>query len=125
MYKHKLPREPLCPLDIGMDIFGGKWKSKVICVLAAHGGSMRYSALRNELGTVTDTVLSGALKEMQSYGIVDRTQHCAIPPRVEYSLTEKGTSVLPVLKSICSWSKNHSKNLLDTILPSCKDCGSC
>lgn len=123
MYKHKLPKEVLCPLDYGTEIIGGKWKPKVICILAAHGGNMRYSAIRHELGNITDTVLSGALREMLTCGIVERTQHCAIPPRVEYSLTEKGASVLPILKSICSWSRKHSQKILDTILSPCKECG--
>lgn len=123
MYKHKLPKETLCPMDYGTELMGGKWKPKVICILAAHGGSMRYSAIRGELGNITDTVLSGALKEMLNCGLVERIQHCVIPPRVEYSLTEKGASVIPVLKIICGWSKRHSQKIMDAVFAPCKQCG--
>ena len=74
-----------------MEIFGGKWKSRIICVLAEKG-FLRYSSLRKEMANITDAVLASTLKELISNDIVERKQYNEIPPRVEYSLTKKGAS---------------------------------
>lgn len=103
MYKRKLEKDIRCPLEYGLEIFGGKWKSRIICVLAAKD-VMRYSELRTEMGNITDAVLAASLKELIADGIVRRRSYDEIPPRVEYSLTEKGQSVVPILQSICRWS---------------------
>lgn len=96
MYKPKLEKNIRCPLEYGLDVFGGKWKSRIICVLADKK-VLRYSSLRKEMINITDAVLASALKELISDGIIDRHQYDEIPPRVEYSLTEKGKSVVPIL----------------------------
>ena len=96
MYEPKLEKDIRCPLEYGLDVFGGKWKSRIICVLADKK-VLRYSSLRKEMINITDAVLASALKELISDGIIDRHQYGEIPPRVEYSLTEKGKSVVPIL----------------------------
>ena len=122
MYVHKIEKEILCPLEYGLDIFGGKWKSRIICVVAAKG-VMRYSAIRKELTNITDAVLASMLKELIEDGILEREQFNTIPPRVEYSLTEKGESVLPILQGICKWSKKHSNRKITKKLTPCITCG--
>ena len=96
MYKPKMEKDIRCSLEYGMDLFGGKWKSRIICMLGLNG-TMRYGELKRELESVTDTVLAATLKEMISDDLVKRTQYDEIPPRVEYSLTEVGMSIIPVL----------------------------
>ena len=86
-HKRKLEKDIRCPLEYGLDVFGGKWKSRIICVLAAQR-TLRYSELRSEMANVSDAVLSAALKELMADGIVARESFDEIPPRVEYSLTE-------------------------------------
>ncbi len=103
MYQRKLEKDIRCPLEYGLEIFGGKWKSRIICVLAAKE-VLRYSELRREMGNITDAVLASTLKELIADDIVSRTSYDEIPPRVEYALTEKGASVVPILQSICHWS---------------------
>ena len=103
MYQSKLEKDTRCPLEYGLEMFGGKWKSRIICVLAKRK-VMRYSALRKEMGNITDAVLSSNLKELIADKMVLRKQYDEIPPRVEYSLTKKGESVLPILISISQWS---------------------
>lgn len=121
MYEPKTEKDLKCPLEYGLDIFGGKWKSRIVCVLATYE-KMRYKDLRNELSNITDAVLSSMLKGMVADGIVLREQYNEIPPRVEYSLTDKGLSVLPILKSICFWSAKYiDKTKLDVAAP-CKNC---
>lgn len=121
MYERKTEKEILCPLEYGLDIFGGKWKSRIVCVLASNG-TLRYNALRRELGNITDAVLAGMLKEMMADDIVVRKQYEEIPPRVEYSLTEKGFSVLPILQSICLWSRKYSLAEMENTPPACRTC---
>ncbi|MCC9295128.1 helix-turn-helix transcriptional regulator [Clostridium sp. WLY-B-L2] len=121
MYKHKLEKEIKCPLEYGLDIFGGKWKSRIICVIAANG-TMRYSKIRRELSNITDAVLAAMLKEMISDEILSRNQYNEMPPKVEYSLTAKGKSIVPILQNICHWSKAYKKVNAEDALTPCKNC---
>ena len=121
MYKPKLEKDIRCPLEYGLEVFGGKWKSRIICVLAEKQ-ALRYSTLRREMGNITDAVLSAALKELIGDNIVCRRSYDEIPPRVEYSLTEKGQSVIPILQSICRWSGAFHKEENDNTLAQCRRC---
>ena len=102
MYRRKTEEEIRCPLEYGLELFGGKWKSRIICVLAQKE-TLRYGELRSELVNVTDAVLSSALKELITDGMAQRRSYDEIPPRVEYSLTDKGRSAVPILEGICRW----------------------
>jgi DNA-binding HxlR family transcriptional regulator len=121
MYQHKMGEDIRCPLEYGLEIFGGKWKSRIICVLAEKG-TLRYSALRKEMSNITDAVLASALKELISDDIVHRKSFDEIPPRVEYCLTEKGNSVVPILQSICRWSGAYHKENNENTMAQCKKC---
>lgn len=121
MYQRKLERDIRCPLEYGLEVFGGKWNSRIICVLAAKE-VLRYSELRKEMGNITDAVLSASLKELIANGIVIRRSYDEIPPRVEYSLSEKGRSVVPILQSICKWSGAFYKEDSDHMMIHCQKC---
>lgn len=121
MYKPKLEKDIRCPLEYGLNVFGGKWKSRVICILAEKG-TLRYSSIRREMTNITDSVLALTLKELIADDIVKRQQFDEIPPRVEYSLTEKGVSVIPILQAICSWSGAYHKEDRKDTLRRCQKC---
>ena len=121
MYKRKLEKDIRCPLEYGMELFGGKWNSRIICVLAAME-PLRYSALRQEMGNITDAVLASTLKELVNNDIVKRTSYDEIPPRVEYCLTEKGLSVVPILQSICRWSGAFYRDESEHHMIQCQKC---
>ncbi|GKX65221.1 winged helix-turn-helix transcriptional regulator [Inconstantimicrobium mannanitabidum] len=121
MYKHKMAEDIRCPLEYGLEIFGGKWKSRVICVLAGKG-TLRYSELRKEMSNITDAVLASTLKVLISDDIVHRKSFDEIPPRVEYHLTEKGNSVIPILQSICRWAGAYHKEDNENTMTQCKKC---
>ncbi len=76
MYQPKMEKDIRCPLEYGLATFGGKWKSRIICVLAAQA-PLRYSVLRKEMGNITDAVLSSTLKELIADGMVLRTSYDA------------------------------------------------
>ena len=120
-YKKKLEDDIRCPLEYGLTVFGGKWKSRIICVLAA-SGTLRYSELRNEMCNITDAVLAAALKDLIADGIVQRKSYDEIPPRVEYSLTEKGESVVPILQSICQWAGMFYREDSEFVMAQCQRC---
>ena len=113
MYQRKLEPDIRCPLEYGLEIFGGKWNSRIICVLAARK-TLRYSELRREMGNITDALLAN--------GIVCRRSYDEIPPRVEYSLSEKGQSVVPILQSICAWSGAFFKADPENAMVQCQKC---
>ena len=120
-YQRKLDKDIRCPLEYGMGLFGGKWNSRIICVLSTLG-TLRYSELRKEMGNITDAVLASTLKELIANGIVERRSYDEIPPRVEYSLTEKGKSVVPILQSICQWAGLFYKENNDVAMIQCQKC---
>ena len=121
MYQHKLERDIRCPLEYGLELFGGKWKSRIICVLAAKE-VLRYSELRKEMGNITDAVLAAALKELMAAQIVQRTSYDEIPPRVDYRLTDKGQSVVPILQSICQWAGAYYRDNPENKIVQCQRC---
>ncbi|MEA5083637.1 MAG: helix-turn-helix domain-containing protein [Lachnospiraceae bacterium] len=121
MYKPKLEKDIRCPLEYGLDIFGGKWKSRIICVLAEKG-VLRYSELRSEMTNITDAVLASTLKGLIADQIVKRQSYDEIPPRVEYCLSEKGESVIPILQSICKWSGAYHKEDSELAMSQCQKC---
>lgn len=121
VYKRKTASDIRCPLEYGMEVFGGKWKSRILCVLAAQN-VLRYSELRAEMVDVTDSVLASALKDLQRDQLIVRKIYDVIPPKVEYSLTERGRSVIPILQEICRWSGIFYKESSDKIMKQCERC---
>ena len=121
MYQKKLEEDIRCPLEYGLEVFGGKWNSRIICVLADLG-TLRYSALRRELGNITDAVLATTLKELIANGIVERRSYNEIPPRVEYCLSERGRSVVPILPSLCRWAGAFHRCSGEKIMGHCQKC---
>ena len=121
MYQKKMQEDIRCPLEYGLEVFGGKWKSRIICVLAEMD-TLRYSEIRKQMCNITDAVLAATLKELIADEIVHRKSYDEIPPRVEYSLMEKGLSVMPILQSICDWSCAFYKKETDKESSQCMKC---
>ena len=83
---------------------------------------LRYSEIRKELYNITDAVLAATLKDLIADGIVDRKSYDEIPPRVEYSLTEKGTSVVPILQKYLSVVRYFYKEDVENEMTQCQKC---
>ncbi len=96
----------LCPIRYAIDVVGGKWKLPIICMLAS-GLPTRYSSIKRKLMGVTNMMLSQSLKELESSGIIHREQYNEVPPRVEYTLTDKGKSIIPPLVKLAEWSAGY------------------
>jgi DNA-binding HxlR family transcriptional regulator len=92
-----------------MEVFGGKWRVGIIHNLMP--GPLRFNVLRGKLPRITQKMLTQQLRHLERYGIVDRKQFAQIPPRVEYSLTELGKAVYPLITQISKWSESYMKRL--------------
>lgn len=96
---------PQCRAERTLEFLSGKWRPMVIYWLM--DGALRFNELQRRLGPITHRTLSKTLKEMEGAGLVMRKDYGEIPPRVEYSLTEKGRSLQPVLQAMEEWSRTH------------------
>ena len=101
--------ELLCPIRYILTVFGGKWKLPIVCLLSS-GTPRRYSILKKKLGNITNVMLSQSLKELETEKIVHRKQYNEVPPRVEYTLSEKGKRILPALGQLGEWAKENMQN---------------
>ncbi len=93
----------ICPLRYLTEVFGGKWKMPILCILA-DSKPKRYSVIKRRIGDITNMMLAQSLKELEAAGMVSRKQYNEIPPRVEYALTERGRSALPMLTAAAEWA---------------------
>lgn len=95
-----------CPVKRTLEIFQRKWAAEIIFELTK-ADSLRTGELKRRLGTITNTMLSTALKELESKGIVTRIQFNEIPPHVEYSLSDAGKDMYLVFEAIAEWGAKH------------------
>ena len=95
-----------CAVDAAMSVLEGRWKSTILCVLAKWGPK-RFNQLVKAIEGVSPRMLTKQLKEMEKDGIVERRAYLEVPPRVEYSITEKGMSLAPVLEALAKWGREN------------------
>ena len=97
----KTPLREVCPLDTAVEALGGKWKPLIVYQLRR--GTKRFSELQRAIPEVTLQVLTQQLRQLEADGIVSRTVHPVIPPRVDYALTSMGKELEPVLGALERW----------------------
>lgn len=107
MYQRKIPKEYYCTVDYALEIFGGKWKPRLLCIIS-NQEPIRYHDLKEKMENISDAALADSLKELQNAGILERHQYNEMPIRVEYSLTPKGKTLIPVLDTISDWAIQNS-----------------
>ncbi len=96
---------PACPVEITMGLIGDKWKVLIIRDLLT--GTKRFGELKKSLNSITQKVLTNNLRQMEASGLVKRKVYAEVPPRVEYSLTETGWSLKPILDSMVDWGNEY------------------
>ena len=104
--KKNAPLPVACPFRAALELLEGKWKFAIVYALLTQG-TLRFKALEREVGAITPRMLTAALKELEGYGIVQRQAYATVPPTVEYSLTDRGRSLEPVLTAIRAWGEVH------------------
>lgn len=97
---------PACPVETCVSLVGSKWRLLVMRDLLLNG-SMRFKELQRSIGGVSQKVLTNNLREMEDAGLIVRRVYAEVPPRVEYSLTEIGESLRPVMDALWAWGEGH------------------
>ena len=100
------PCDEVCPVGEALAKVGGKWKMRIICSLYVDG-TLRYNDLVRKTQGITNAMLSSSLKDLETDGIITRKQYETIPPKVEYSLTERGKELWPILHRLVHWAKRE------------------
>lgn len=98
---------PACPVETTLTMIGDKWKVLILRDLI--GGTKRFGELKKSIGTVSQKVLTAQLRAMEESGLVDRKVYAEVPPRVEYTLTELGRSLKPILDAMWDWGEGYQK----------------
>ena len=98
---------PACPVETTLMLIGDKWKVLILRELMS--GTKRFGQLKKALGHVTHTVLTAPLRDMEGKGLLTRKVYAEVPPRVEYTLTETGYSLRPVLDSMVAWGTDYQR----------------
>ena len=91
-----------------MSLIQGKYKMFILYTLMEFG-VVRFNEMRKYIGTITFKTLSSTLKQLEADGLIHRKEYPQIPPKVEYSLTEAGKSLIPILSQMCDWGELHRK----------------
>ena len=100
---------PECPVATTVSLIGSKWKLLIMRNLLAR--PWRFNELQKSLDGVSQKVLTDSLRSMEADGIIVRTVYPEVPPRVEYSLSELGESMRPIIKSMEEWGSDYKKNM--------------
>lgn len=96
---------PACPVETTLMLIGDKWKTLILRDLLK--GTKRFGELKKSIGTVSQKVLTAQLRDMEEKGLLTRKVYAEVPPRVEYTLTELGYSVRPVLEAMAAWGAEY------------------
>ena len=94
-----------CAVEAAMDVVGGKYKALILYELMS--GTKRYSELQRALPQATPRMLSKQLKELEEDGVISRTLYPVVPPKTEYSLTELGHTLAPIVDALCKWGERY------------------
>lgn len=106
---NNLKELPACPVETTLTLIGDKWKVLILRDLLS--GTKRFGELKKSIGNVSQKVLTTQLRTMESNGLVSRKVYAEVPPRVEYSLTELGFSLKPILDAMWNWGENYKETL--------------
>jgi DNA-binding HxlR family transcriptional regulator len=102
--------DPDCPTRVVLDRIGDKWT--VLVINALTDGAMRFSVLRDRIGGVAPKVLTQTLRAMERDGLLTRTVHAQVPPRVDYELTPLGASLTAPIQTLTDWAETHVSTIL-------------
>lgn len=114
MYERKIIPNLNCGLDLIGEVLYGKWKIRLLWFI--HQGHKRPSELQRKIPDASRRVLNVQLKELEDHELVTKTIYPVVPPKVEYSLTEFGMNLIPVIASIGQWGDEHEERLRKVIL---------
>lgn len=101
-----------CPVAFTSRILGGKWKARIVWALVRND-KLRFSEIRRACPPVSDRILSKELKELEGFGLISRKEFATIPPKTEYSLTELGETLRPVMAAMATWGTDNRGKIVE------------
>jgi DNA-binding HxlR family transcriptional regulator len=114
MYERKIPLNLNCGLDLVAEVLYGKWKIRLLWFI--NEGHQRPSELHRKIPDASRRVLHAQLKELEGYQLVRRKVYPVVPPKVEYSLTDFGETLIPVISALGDWGDKHEERLRSMII---------
>lgn len=103
-------KEYYCHVELSLQVIGGKWKPIILWHLGMDG-TKRFGEIRRQIPNATQKMLTQQLRELEADGMVCRTVYPVVPPKVEYSLTALGESIMPILEQLCRWGNSYEENV--------------
>ena len=100
---------PICPVETTLTLIGDKWKVLILRDLLT--GTKRFGELKKSIGSVSQKVLTAQLRDMGQSGLINRQVYAEVPPRVEYSLTNLGQSLKPILDAMKNWGEGYQHSM--------------
>ena len=104
-------KEINCEKELTLAVIGGKWKLIILWHLCLEG-TKRFSELKRLIPHITQKMLTNQLRELEEDKLIERKVYAEVPPRVEYTLTDHGQSLMPVLHAMYNWGKNYGENVI-------------
>jgi DNA-binding HxlR family transcriptional regulator len=101
-----------CSMELALQVIGGKWKPLILYHLSRNG-TKRFGELRKMMPNITQKMLTQQLRELEHDGLIHRVVYAQVPPKVEYSLSQFGTSILPVLERLSQWGQDYEEKFQD------------
>lgn len=114
MHERKIPLNLNCGLDLIGEVLYGKWKIRLIWFI--HQGNKRPSELQRKIPDASRRVLNIQLKELEAHGLVSKVIYPVVPPKVEYSLTDFGDTLIPIISALGAWGDTNQERLRTVIL---------
>ena len=111
-------KQVVCEIEVTISMLGGKWKPLILYYLGDEGVK-RFGQIKSFIKTISHKTLTNQLKQLEQDGLVLRTVYPEVPPKVEYSLTDMGKSLIPILEAMCAWGEKHMKDKYELINPLC------
>lgn len=107
-----------CEIEVTLKMIGGKCKPLILYLLIGEG-PLRFNQLMRQIHQISQKTLTNQLRELEQDGLLSRKCFAEVPPRVEYSITEKGRSLFPVLELMCQWGAEHMDDRFTLTSPQC------
>lgn len=111
----------VCEIEVTIKMIGGKYKALILEYLIKNR-SQRFSEIHRYINNVSQRTLTNQLRELEADGLIKRTVFPEVPPRVEYSITEKGDSLSEILELMCTWGSENLDERFELTDPQCSEC---
>jgi DNA-binding HxlR family transcriptional regulator len=108
-----------CEIEVTLKMIGGKCKPLILYLLIEEG-TKRFHELMSSITQISQKTLTNQLRELEADGLIERRCYAQVPPRVEYSVTEKGRSLFPILELMCQWGEEHIDERFELTSPQCR-----